>query len=330
MSGRRTRRAWVAPATSSAAAPPARVRDPAGLDRLDRALRGAPAGPCFALAQAGEAALHLWSCGREVSVHDVDLDGLALTALKAAAMLELKPPSRAALYGLDAAGRRLWFLHYLRPHLRPEHAGYWDARESLVRGGIADGGALERRLLRWAQLARRAPHPAAARWLLRLGLRGAEAVAPRLAAAALAEEGEAARWLRGERPALGLPSVEAAPGARGALRIAAPGPVIAALRPGADFALIDLGDALDALSGPAGAAWIAAAQAALHPAGRLCWWSRGPILEAPAGFSLIARGVEGAHPWAAAWAVAGPAGGPSAASRATGGGVGLQEGEDVG
>ena len=178
-------------------------------------------------------------------------------------MLELKPPSRAALYGLDAAGRRLWFLHFLRPHLRPEHAAYWDARESLVRGGIADSGALERRLLRWGQLARRAPHPAAAGWLLRLGLRGAEEVAPRLAAGALAEQGDAARWLRGERPALGLPSVEAAPGARGALRIAAPGPVIAGLRPGADFALIDLGDALDERSGPECAAWIAAAQAAL-------------------------------------------------------------------
>lgn len=304
MAGKRIRRAWLAPTTSGPAEPPARFREPASPDRLRCALDGAPDGPCFALGQAGEAALLLWGCGREVDVHDDNLGGLATVGLKAAAVRELKPASRAALYGLDAAGRRLWFYHFLRPGLAPEHARYWDAREAGVRGGLADSGALERRLLWWAQLARRAPHPAAARWLLRRGLPGAEEVAPRLAAAVGSGEGELGAWLRGAPSPLGLPSVEGPAGRAGALRIGAPGPLAAGLAAGAGYAIVDLGDALDGLTPSAGAALCAAALAALRPGGRLCWWSRRPIAGAPAGLRGLSGGEERAHPWAEAWAVA--------------------------
>lgn len=96
---------------------------------------------------AGDVALGLAAHGFSVEAH-----GGPLLALKAAAVAQLPVQSAQALLGLDAAGRRVWFLHYLSPHLDPASQAWWRSHEHWVREGLSTAGTLELAALRFRRL----------------------------------------------------------------------------------------------------------------------------------------------------------------------------------
>ena len=67
-------------------------------------------------------------------------------ALRAAALAALPHQSFWSLLGLDAAGRRLWFYHFLQSALPAEARSHWDAHEAQLRTGLAASGRFERAL----------------------------------------------------------------------------------------------------------------------------------------------------------------------------------------
>lgn len=71
---------------------------------------------------------------------------LAMVGLKCAASARLRPIERRQIWGLAAAGRRVWLLHELTPDLTPVERSFWRANEGWVREGLDGAGRLERRL----------------------------------------------------------------------------------------------------------------------------------------------------------------------------------------
>jgi hypothetical protein len=106
-------------------------------------------------------------------------------ALKAAAAAQLPVQSAQALLGLDAAGRRVWFLHYLSEHLDLASQAWWRTQEPWVREGLGAAGALEQ---------------AAARFR-RLGLAGLDPKEPAQLVAALSGRRGRLRWATLDRVA---------------------------------------------------------------------------------------------------------------------------------
>ena len=75
---------------------------------------------------------------------------LALVELKRAAAQLLPLQSGLSLLGFAHFGRRIWFYHYVRPHLSDAARAFWDAHEPDIRAGLCDRGRVEAemRLLR--------------------------------------------------------------------------------------------------------------------------------------------------------------------------------------
>ena len=96
---------------------------------------------------AGDVALGLAAQGFSVEAH-----GGPVLALKAAAAAQLPVQSAQAVLGLDAAGRRVWFLHYLSDHLDPTSQAWWRSQEHWVREGLCTAGMLEQAALRFQRL----------------------------------------------------------------------------------------------------------------------------------------------------------------------------------
>lgn len=122
---------------------PARTRSWSDPDTLQRAMGKPGGGPVLVLDDTGDDALALLAAGHAVLLWSPNPAGRALAALKGAAIDALPVQSLRALLGLDAAGRRIWFYHYLRPKLDPEQVAWWDAREPGIRAGIIEMGVLE-------------------------------------------------------------------------------------------------------------------------------------------------------------------------------------------
>ena len=96
---------------------------------------------------AGDVALGLAARGFTVEAH-----GGPLLALKATAVAQLPVQSTQALLGLDAAGRRVWFLHYLSDHLDGASRAWWRTQETWVREGLCTAGRLEQAAMRFRTL----------------------------------------------------------------------------------------------------------------------------------------------------------------------------------
>ncbi len=122
---------------------------------------------------AGDVALGLVARGFTVEAH-----GGPVLALKATAVAHLPVQSAQALLGLDAAGRRVWFLHYLSDHLDEASQAWWRTQEPWVREGLCTAGRLEQ---------------AAARFR-RIGLAGLGLHEPHRLAAALSGRRGRLRW----------------------------------------------------------------------------------------------------------------------------------------
>lgn len=173
---------------SRAAGPPAGYRrsasweDPALLELL--ALPPGARTLCFE--PSGDDALTLAAAGCAVHAVLPEPGARARVALAVAAARALPLQSVRSLWGLAHFGRRIWFLHYVRPGLPDEARAWWDAREAVVREGLADSGELE-------QAARRLGRALGASALRRSVV--AAALAPAVARLADAETGNAAKTL---------------------------------------------------------------------------------------------------------------------------------------
>lgn len=97
---------------------------------------------------AGDLAIALAAAG-----HTVRAQGGPVLALKHAALRELPVQSARALLGLDAAGRRVWFLHYLNDALSPEARTWWQSREHWVRAGLSTAGRVGQAAARFRRFA---------------------------------------------------------------------------------------------------------------------------------------------------------------------------------
>lgn len=91
----------------------------------------------FALAIAGAGA---------VTHVSPSLAAHALVELKLVAARELPVEGYRCLLGLDPAGRRVFYYHLVRPALSEASRAWWDAREELIRLGLAACGTWERHL----------------------------------------------------------------------------------------------------------------------------------------------------------------------------------------
>lgn len=91
----------------------------------------------FALAIAGASAV-TWA--------SADPGAHALVELKLAAARELPVEGYRCLLGLDPGGRRVFYYHLIRAALSEPCRAWWDAREELIRLGLATCGVWERHL----------------------------------------------------------------------------------------------------------------------------------------------------------------------------------------
>ena len=81
--------------------------------------------------------------GRGLRVQVGDPAALGFLQLLHAACVGIGPLPTRALFGLDDAGRRLWWLHTLNDRLSADQRGAWSPWERWVRVGLIDSGALE-------------------------------------------------------------------------------------------------------------------------------------------------------------------------------------------
>ncbi len=290
------RRLTARPRWAGGAAPlPLRVRAAAGAARLEALQRASPQGEVLVVAASGEAALWLGAAGRAVRLVEGAPGAAAVYGLKHAALVALPPQSRAALFGLDGFGRRLWFYHFVRPGLDAADAAYWDAREDLVRAGLGAAGVEERR---WAGF-REARQSPAGRLLQRVDRLAGGAAAR---AWSLPADGPAARWIWSGEGGFGLAGLDCARPPAPAARVDC-GALPAVLAAENGLRTIDLGDWLDrAPPAEAAALWPALA-AALRPGGAVALWSARAAPRCPPGFQRVAAGREDDAPAQAGWAV---------------------------
>ncbi len=99
----------------------------------------------FAVAGSGDVG---FACVGAASVDMVDVREaqVAWTRLCLRAAAELPVQSVRSLLGYAHHGRRVWFYHYLRPHLDPATRGFWDGNEGAIRLGLVEQGQVERRI----------------------------------------------------------------------------------------------------------------------------------------------------------------------------------------
>lgn len=125
-------------------------------DWLDEAVAtavlGGAGGPLLVVGGAGDAAIALLAAGAEaVLAVGADAGAAALIELKAASAA-LHPLEARQLVGLDPAGRRVFLYHRVRAALSDAARAWWDAREDVIRAGVADAGDYERSLARFRRL----------------------------------------------------------------------------------------------------------------------------------------------------------------------------------
>ncbi len=221
----------------------------------------------------------------------------ALFALKLAAAWTLPRPTLRSLFGMDEAGRRIFLYHYVRegrqegrgpppPGLAGEARAFWDAREPLIREGLASGGERERREALVRRLVgsvsggrppggRRLRLLAQAALSPRLGLQRAQGLASRLDALARRRSPLALRLLEGPSA---LPDLSPWMQEQALVQIARRPPVeLDPLPPALALARLPAGS-LDAvhLGLEVEAASLQAAAQALAPGGRLLLRSASP------------------------------------------------------
>jgi hypothetical protein len=124
-----------------------RARPPLSLDGIDAqgllAALGSVEGRRVGLVGGvGDLAPSLLAAGASV-LHAVDEPLRALAEARRAALRALPVQSTRSYLGFGHFGRRVWFAHYLRPHLPEDVARVWDAQEQLVREGLEGAGAWE-------------------------------------------------------------------------------------------------------------------------------------------------------------------------------------------
>ncbi len=117
----------------------------------------------------GDVALALVAAGARVRLEVNDPGAWALAHARIAALRELPVASTRSYLGMAHFGRRVWFHHYLRGAMDPEARAWLDAREHLVREGLAACGTWEqaatgRALVTLARRAQAGSVPA--RWAL--------------------------------------------------------------------------------------------------------------------------------------------------------------------
>jgi S-adenosylmethionine-diacylglycerol 3-amino-3-carboxypropyl transferase len=114
---------------------------------LTEALAVGPDDDVLSICSAGDNSFALAIAGaRSVTAVDLSLPQLALAEAKRVAARELPVQSVRSFLGLGHFGRRVWFYHYLRPHLSDEARAWWDQHEDVVRAGIMGAGRFERYL----------------------------------------------------------------------------------------------------------------------------------------------------------------------------------------
>jgi S-adenosylmethionine-diacylglycerol 3-amino-3-carboxypropyl transferase len=114
---------------------------------LAAALSVGPEDDVLSICSAGDNSFALAIAGaRSVTAIDLSLPQLALAEAKLVAARELPIQSVRSFLGLGHFGRRVWFYHYLRPHLSLEARAWWDANEDVVRAGVMGAGRFERYL----------------------------------------------------------------------------------------------------------------------------------------------------------------------------------------
>jgi S-adenosylmethionine-diacylglycerol 3-amino-3-carboxypropyl transferase len=100
---------------------------------LQGALKVGPEDDVLSICSAGDNSFALAIAGaRSVTCVDVSVPQLALAELKLRAAEALPIQSFRSLLGLDAAGRRIWFYHFLRPRLSHRARAWFDENEEMV------------------------------------------------------------------------------------------------------------------------------------------------------------------------------------------------------
>lgn len=129
------------------AGPPPFAQDWVDAGVLDAALGEGSGAGVLLLGTTGDLAAHYLSRGAvRVAFHARHPALQAHMGLRAAALAALPHQSFWSLLGLDAAGRRLWFYHFLQMALPAEVRAHWDAHEAQLRTGLAASGRFERAL----------------------------------------------------------------------------------------------------------------------------------------------------------------------------------------
>lgn len=118
----------------------------------------------FTVGGRGDTALQLLAAQpARLLVNDARIEARALFALKLATAWTLPRATLRSLFGVDEAGRRIFLYHYVRegqqegrgpppPGLSGEARAFWDAREPLLREGLAGAGDRERQEARLRRL----------------------------------------------------------------------------------------------------------------------------------------------------------------------------------
>lgn len=103
--------------------------------------------PVLTVCGAGDVAFALAIAGCRVEAVDVRFAQIAFAELELTAVRQLPVQSVRSLLGLAHFGRRVWFYHFVRPHLGEHARTFWDPHEAAIRLGLADQGAVERRIV---------------------------------------------------------------------------------------------------------------------------------------------------------------------------------------
>lgn len=110
-----------------------------------QALAPGPEDRVLAIAGSGDIGFACSAAG-SVDMVDVRQAQAAWTRLCLTAARELPIQSVRSLLGYGHHGRRVWFYHYLRPHLDEETRSFWDLNEGAIRMGLVEQGHVERRI----------------------------------------------------------------------------------------------------------------------------------------------------------------------------------------